>query len=127
MSLRDRWNTACGGRLCIKLTTSERIFRYGQDQTAHAIGVHGAATPEADADEYIMKPINPDCIGLTWFERSDKVLKKLASDIINDIKTYITEWVYWMDDEDTLGKTEAKYRKEMLLNKCDELEKLITV
>ena len=52
---------------------------------------------------------------------------KLASDIINDIKTYITEWVYWMDDEETLGKTEAKCRKEMLLNKCDELEKLITV
>lgn len=84
-------------------------------------------TTEVDAEEYIMKPINPDCIGLTWFERSDKVLKKLASDIINDIKTYITEWVYWMDDEDTLGKTEAKCRKKMLLNKCDELEKLITV
>lgn len=58
-------------------------------------------------------------------EYSKNTLKELAKELVNEIREYIEDWVYWDTDYEEMTEEEKYKRKMELLNHANTLEQLI--
>lgn len=52
-------------------------------------------------------------------------LEESAKELVNEIREYIEDWVYWDPDYDEMTEEEQNNRKTELLNYSNQLEQLI--
>lgn len=73
----------------------------------------------------VLQEISPTLLGLECFSRADKIIKKLAGELITDIENNFEDWVYWEDDEELMEPGESDNRRMMLRSKINELKEKI--
>lgn len=72
-----------------------------------------------------VKEIDGSAVGLDWYASSDEILMVLAKELIHDIRAYMDTWVsHWISDD--LSAREKLDRRQTFIDKCMELESLIS-